>query len=268
MLLTALVGMLLSTEGAVDTTTMLVSFVGLALAMGGSAAVNHAVDQQVDRIMQRTHDRPVATGKIPLKQASWFAGGLIVAGLGILFVWVNTLTAVLTLFGVVGYAFIYTLYLKRATPQNIVIGGLAGAIPPLLGWTAMTGAIHPHGLLLALLIFVWTPPHFWVLAMHRREEYAKVNIPMLPVTHGLSFTATQVLLYTVLLVLCSLLPWITGMSSWIYATSAMLLGGVYLYYGVKLKWFPEKSTAMKSFGYSITYLLALFVALLVDHYWA
>jgi protoheme IX farnesyltransferase len=186
----------------------------------------------------------------------------------ILDVFINRLTAVLTFFGIIGYAFIYTMWLKRATPQNIVIGGLAGAIPPLLGWTAVTGAVHPHALLLVLIIFAWTPPHFWALAIHRRDEYAKADIPMLPVTHGIEFTKTAVLLYTVILFLIALLPYLTGMSGLIYLAGATVLGGIFLVYALRLKFRSDPSVPMKTFGFSITYLFALFLILLVDHYFS
>ena len=266
LMLTAVVGMFLATPGMVPLEVLTLGSLGMALAMGAAAAVNHVVDQRIDAIMARTENRPIVRGKIGAQRALIFAAVLSAISMVILDVFINRLTAVLTLFGIVGYAFIYTMYLKRATPQNIVIGGIAGAIPPLLGWTAVTNELHPHALLLVLIIFVWTPPHFWALAIHRRDEYAKAGIPMLPVTHGIEFTKTSVLHYTLLLILASMLPYITGMCGGIYAVSAMALGAVFLYYALKLKYRPESGTAMKTFGYSIVYLMLLFVALLIDHY--
>lgn len=266
LMLTAVVGMFLSTPGMVPLEVLTLGSLGMAFAMAAAAAVNHVVDQRIDAIMARTENRPIVRGKIGPQKALIFAAVLSAVSMVILDVFINRLTAVLTLFGIVGYAFIYTMYLKRATPQNIVIGGIAGAIPPLLGWTAVTNELHPHALLLVLIIFVWTPPHFWALAIHRRDEYAKAGIPMLPVTHGIEFTKTSVLHYTLLLLVASMLPYITGMCGGIYAVSALGLGAVFLYYAFKLKYKPEAGTAMKTFGYSIVYLMLLFVALLVDHY--
>jgi protoheme IX farnesyltransferase len=269
MLVTAMVGMLLATDSAIPLGTLLSTLIGLALGMGGAAAVNHVVDQHIDKLMHRTVQRPIATGRITPQKAIGFAILLCVASMVLLDVAVNRLTAVLTFAGVMGYAVVYTLYLKRSTPQNIVIGGIAGAIPPLLGWTAVTNEVHPYALLLVLIIFVWTPPHFWALAVHRHEEYAKAKIPMLPVTHGREFTKTCVWLYTWLMVAATLLPFATGMSGPIYLTSALLLNAVFVYYAALLKWREDKNpgVAMKTFGYSIIYLFALFIALLVDHYW-
>src|SRR5690606_30920835 len=210
--------------------------------------------------------RPIVTGRLNTRKAVTFAVILAVLSMLILDQMVNRLTALLTLFGFVGYAFIYTLYLKRATPQNIVIGGLAGAIPPLVGWTAVSGDMHPYAWLLVLIIFVWTPPHFWALAIHRRDDYAKAEIPMLPVTHGIPFTRTSVLYYTILLLLTSLLPYLTGMSGLIYLTAAVVLGVIFMLHAVKLRFGNDPRTPMKTFGYSITYLFVLFAALLVDHY--
>jgi len=210
--------------------------------------------------------RPLVAGKLSPKAAIAFAVLLAAASMVMLYFLVNPITAWLTLFGFVGYAFIYTLYLKRATPQNIVIGGIAGAIPPLLGWVAVTGEVHPYAWLLVLIIFVWTPPHFWALAIHRRDEYAKADIPMLPVTHGIPFTRESVLYYTILLFICTLLPYLTGMSDLIYLLSALILGLVFLYHAVRLRFSTDPKLPMKTFGYSITYLFALFTALLVDHY--
>lgn len=268
LMVTAIAGMFLATEpaGMVPLSLLVPATIGLSLAMMASAAINQIMDQKIDAIMARTQKRPIVTGKINSRAAVAFAVFLAAASMALLYFLVNPLTAWLTLFGFVGYAFIYTLYLKRATPQNIVIGGLAGAIPPLLGWTAVTGEVHPYALLLVLIIFVWTPPHFWALAIHRAEEYAKAEIPMLPVTHGIPFTRESVLYYTVLLFLSSLLPYLTGMSGLIYLACAVLLGIVFLVHAVRLRFSDDPKLPMKTFGYSITYLFVLFAALLVDHY--
>ena len=266
LMLTAIVGMFMSTPGMVPLDVLILGSVGMAFAMGAAAAVNHVVDQRIDSIMARTENRPVARGKISSHRAILFAAGLSVASMFILSFFINTLTAFLTLFGIVGYAFIYTMYLKRATPQNIVIGGLAGAIPPLLGWTAVTNSIDPHALLLVLIVFVWTPPHFWALAIHRRDDYAKAGIPMLPVTHGIEYTKSAVLHYTILMCLCTLLPYLTGMSGLVYLACTLVLNALFLYYAVRLKFAPTPGIAMKTFGYSIVYLMCLFIVLLVDHY--
>ena len=268
LMVTAVAGMFLATEpaGMVPLSILIPATVGLALAMMASAAINQIMDQKIDAIMARTEKRPIVTGKINTRAAVAFAVALAALSMALLYFLVNPLTAWLTLFGFVGYAFIYTLYLKRATPQNIVIGGLAGAIPPLLGWSSVTGDVHPYALLLVLIIFVWTPPHFWALAIHRAEEYAKAEIPMLPVTHGIPFTRESVLYYTVLLFLSSLLPYLTGMSGLIYLVSAVILGVVFLHHAVRLRFSEDPKLPMKTFGYSITYLFVLFAALLVDHY--
>ena len=266
LMLTAVIGMFLSTPGWVPLNVLIFGSLGMAMAMGASAVVNHVMDQRIDALMERTLNRPVVSGKIDSKKALIFAALLSIASMLILDIFTNRLTAVLTFFGIVGYAFIYTMYLKRATPQNIVIGGLAGALPPLLGWTAVTNEIHPHALLLVLIIFVWTPPHFWALAIHRRDDYAKAEIPMLPVTHGIPFTKTSILLYTILLLITTLLPYLTGMSGKLYLSGALVLGIWFLVYAIKLKYRPLASTAMKTFGFSIVYLMLLFLILLVDHY--
>jgi protoheme IX farnesyltransferase len=268
LMVTAVAGMFLATEpaGMVPLSILIPATIGLALAMMASAAINQIMDQKIDAIMARTEKRPIVTGKINTRAAVAFAVALAALSMALLYFLVNPLTAWLTLFGFVGYAFIYTLYLKRATPQNIVIGGLAGAIPPLLGWSSVTGEVHPYALLLVLIIFVWTPPHFWALAIHRAEEYAKAEIPMLPVTHGIPFTRESVLYYTVLLFLSSLLPYLTGMSGLIYLVSAVILGVVFLHHAVRLRFSEDPKLPMKTFGYSITYLFVLFAALLVDHY--
>jgi protoheme IX farnesyltransferase len=263
---TAIVGMLLATPGMVPWQPLLFGTIGIGMAAASAAAINQIVDQRVDADMLRTSKRPLPTGHLTNTQALVFAGILGVTSMAILVLLVNPLTALLTLFSLIGYAFIYTMYLKRATPQNIVIGGAAGAAPPVLGWVAVTGHIDPNSLLLFLIIFAWTPPHFWALAIHRRDEYSKVNIPMLPVTHGVAFTRLQVLLYTIILVAVTALPFATQMSGWFYFTGAMILGGVFLSYAIKLLLGKDEKIAIKTFGYSILYLMLLFALLLVDHY--
>lgn len=266
LMLTAIVGMFMATPKMVPLDVLLLGSLGMAFAMGAAATVNHVVDQRIDAIMARTGNRPIVQGKISPQRALLFAAVLSIASMFILSCFINPLTAFLALFGIVGYAFIYTLYLKRATPQNIVIGGLAGAIPPLLGWTAVTNQIDPHALLLVLIIFVWTPPHFWALAIHRCDDYAKAGIPMLPVTHGIEYTKSSVLHYTLLLAICTLLPYLSGMSGLIYLACALVLNAIFIVYAVKLKFGNTPSIAMKTFGYSIVYLMLLFIGLLVDHY--
>ncbi len=225
MILTAAIGMFMAVPGMVPLDVLILGNLGIAFCAGAAAAVNHLVDERIDQRMARTHKRPIAQGKIGSQQAALFALVLGSLGMILLLVWINPLTAWLTLFSLIGYAVIYTMFLKRATPQNIVIGGLAGAAPPLLGWTAVTGEIHGHALLLVLIIFAWTPPHFWALAIHRRAEYAAVEIPMLPVTHGVAFTKLHILLYTILMVLITLLPYATRMSGPLYLLGAVMLGG-------------------------------------------
>jgi protoheme IX farnesyltransferase len=266
MILTSAIGMFMAVPGMVPLDVLILGNLGIALCAGAAAAVNHLVDQRVDQRMARTHKRPVAQGRVGTAQAAVFA--LVIGGIGmtILLVWINPLTAWLTLASLVGYAFIYTMFLKRATPQNIVIGGLAGAAPPLLGWTAVTGEIHGHALLLVLIIFAWTPPHFWALAIHRREEYAAVDIPMLPVTHGVAFTKLHILLYTVIMFLITLLPFATRMSGPLYLLGAVVLGGGFIYWAVELIRDKNSNAPMETFKYSIIYLMALFVVMLVDHY--
>ncbi len=265
-LFTALVGMLLATPGMVPLPNLVFGLLGIGLASAAGAALNHVVDQRIDAVMARTRNRPLPSGDMDAPHALAFALGLAAIAELILFTFVNALTAVLTFAAFIGYAVIYTMYLKRNTPQNIVWGGIAGAAPPLLGWTAVTGEMHTHALLLVLLIFVWTPPHFWALAIRRRDEYAKAGIPMLPVTHGVRFTKQQVLLYTLLLVAVSLMPFTTHMSGLLYLSGALALGGGFLYHALRL-WASEgDGHAMKTFGYSIVYLTALFGFLLADHY--
>lgn len=266
MILTSVIGMLLATSGVPGWEVLLFGNLGIASLAGAAAVVNHVVDQKIDTVMARTRKRPVATGKIAPLDAMLFATGLAVAGFVILVWQVNALTAWLTLASLVGYAGIYTLFLKRMTPQNIVIGGLAGAMPPLLGWTAVTGQVDGHALLLVLIIFAWTPPHFWALAIHRKEEYAKAGIPMLPVTHGNRYTELHILLYTLILLAVSLLPFVTGMSGVIYLAGALALGGRFLQYAIRLLRGDDRRVALATFKYSITYLMALFVFLLVDHF--
>lgn len=266
MLLTSVIGMFLSTPGMVPLDILLFGNLGIALAAGSAASVNHIVDRQIDLMMARTHKRPMAQGRVKLSHAIVFAVMVGVLGISILVVLVNPLTAWLTLASLIGYAFIYTGFLKRATPQNITIGGLSGAIPPLLGWTSVTDSLDPHALLLVLIIFAWTPPHFWALAIHRQEEYAKVKIPMLPVTHGERFTALHILLYTLMMIAVSLLPFVTGMSGLLYLLCAITLGAGFLYWAAVLIRGTNPRAPLKTFRYSITYLMLLFVAMLVDHY--
>ena len=266
LLLTALVGMCLASPGWVDATALVCGLLGIGMLSASAAVINHVVDHKIDSQMARTFNRPVAKGKVSIAKASWFAAGLGIMGFVVLSLWVNMLTAWLTLASLVGYAVVYTMFLKRATPQNIVIGGIAGAAPPLLGWTAVTGEIHAHALLLVLIVFTWTPPHFWALAIHREKDYAKAKVPMLPVTHGVEFTKTSVLLYTVLLSLVCLLPYLVGMSDLIYLVGSSLLNVGFMYYAVKLKFAATSQTAMKTFKFSIVHLMVLFVVLLLDHY--
>lgn len=263
---TAVVGMFLATPGMVPLDILVLGTLGIGMVAASAAAINQLIDRHVDARMARTCGRPLVTGSLSVPASVAFAIALGAIGMVILHFWVNPLTAWLTLATLIGYAGIYTLYLKRATPQNIVIGGAAGAAPPVLGWAAVTGTIDPNALLLFLIVFVWTPPHFWALAIERRDEYAKVDIPMLPVTHGIDYTRTQVLLYTLLLIAVSVLPFVTGMSGWFYFIGALLLGGVFLYYAALLKWRPRPGLAMKTFAYSIVYLMAIFTLLLIDHY--
>lgn len=266
MILTSAIGMFMAVPGMVPWHILILGNLGIGLCAGSAAAVNHLVDQRVDQKMTRTYNRPIAQGRVTNAQATMFAAVLGGLGLYILIVWINPLTAWLTLASLVGYAFVYTMFLKRATPQNIVIGGLAGAAPPLLGWTAVTGEIHGHALLLVLIIFAWTPPHFWALAIHRREEYAAVAIPMLPVTHGVAFTKLHILLYTILLFLVTLLPYVTRMSGPLYLVGAVVLGVGFLYWAIELMRGKNPDAPMKTFKYSIYYLMALFIIMLVDHY--
>ncbi len=267
MLLTVLVGMYLAAPGWVPLDLVCFSLIGVGCAAGSAAAINHVVDKRIDALMARTQKRPVAHGRMSEKQAVTFAVLLGAFGLMVLSVWVNVLTACLTFITLMGYAGIYTGYLKRATPQNIVIGGLAGAAPPLLGWTAVTGYFDPQALLLVLIIFAWTPPHFWALAIYRLDEYKKASIPMLPVTHGVQFTKLHVLLYTVLLIISTFLPVIVGMCGLVYAITALALGLRFLWWAIRLYRTEKAVVAMQTFRFSIVYLMLLFAGLLFDHYW-
>ncbi|WP_373187917.1 heme o synthase [Halopseudomonas sp.] len=266
MIITSAIGMLLATEGMVPWTILLLGNLGIALCAGSAATVNHLVDRRIDIHMARTQRRPVAQGRVNPISAMCFALVMGVAGMAILLTWVNQVTAWLTLGSLLGYAVVYTLFLKRATPQNIVIGGIAGAAPPLLGWTAVTGQIDAEGLLLVLIIFAWTPPHFWALAIHRKAEYAKVDIPMLPVTHGERYTKLHILLYTFILLAVSMLPFVIHMSGPIYLAAALLLGLRFIDWAWALWRDSRPHAAIKTFKFSLWYLLWLFVALLVDHY--
>ena len=266
MILTSTIGMFMAVPGMVPLNALILGNLGIAMCAGAAAAINHLVDQQVDLRMTRTKNRPIAQGRLTNMQAGMFA--LIMGGLGmaILLIWVNALTAWLTLASLLGYAFVYTMFLKRATPQNIVIGGLAGAAPPLLGWVAVTGDIHGHALLLALIIFAWTPPHFWALAIHRKDEYALVDIPMLPVTHGVEFTKLHILLYTIIMFLITLLPYATRLSGPLYLAGAVVLGLIFLYWAIEMLRNKNHLAPIKTFRYSIVYLMLLFLIMLVDHY--
>jgi protoheme IX farnesyltransferase len=266
MILTSAIGMFMAVPGMVPLDVLILGNLGIAMCAGAAAAVNHLVDKRIDLQMARTLNRPVAQGRVGNVQAAAFALIMGGAGMTILMVWINPLTAWLTLASLLGYAFVYTMFLKRATPQNIVIGGLAGAAPPLLGWTAVTGEIHGHALLLVLIIFAWTPPHFWALAIHRREEYAAVEIPMLPVTHGVAYTKLHILLYTIIMFLITLLPYATRMSGPLYLLGAVVLGAGFLYWAIVLMVGNNPKAPMETFKYSIIYLMALFVVMLVDHY--
>lgn len=263
---TAIVGMFLATPGMVPTQALIFGSLGIALGAASGAAINQLVESRIDAIMARTMNRPLPAGRVDNVSALVFALILGLISMTILVVLVNTLTALLTFLSMIGYAVVYTLFLKRATSQNIVIGGAAGATPPVLGWTAVTGQVDPQALFLFLIIFAWTPPHFWALAIHRHQEYAKVGLPMLPVTHGLAYTRLHVLLYTIVLFLVSLLPFVTRMSGWFYLVGAVAFGGVFLYYAIALYRTDDARLAMKTFGYSIIYLMGLFTFLLVDHY--
>ena len=264
---TAIVGMFLSVPGWPAATAIVFGTLGIGLASSSAAVFNHVLDARIDIQMMRTRGRPLPQGKLTERSALAFASVLGVIAMIILWYLVNPLTAVLTFLSLIGYAVVYTVFLKRATPQNIVIGGAAGAAPPVLGWTAVTGEIHSSALLLFLIVFVWTPPHFWALAIARKEEYAKAGIPMLPVTHGDEYTRLNILLYTILLVLITIIPYLTGMSGLIYLTTALVLDAMFLRYAIQMRRNPENlELPMRSFKFSINYLGILFAALLVDHY--
>ncbi|MEZ9920470.1 heme o synthase [Vibrio breoganii] len=266
MLLTAVVGMCLAMPGALPLQQSLFGLLGIGLMAGSAAAFNHLIDQRIDAIMARTYKRPLPSGDLSSAKVFLFAASIGVVGFIILVAWVNTLTAVLTFASLLGYAVIYTMYLKRATPQNIVIAGIAGAMPPLLGWVAVTGELHANAWLLVMIIFIWTPPHFWALAIHRKDDYAKADIPMLPVTHGVEYTKTSILLYTILLALVCAMPVLVGMSGQIYLASSTILSAGFIYHAWKLKYKADRKQAMETFKFSIYHLMLLFVALLVDHY--
>jgi len=263
---TALVGMFLSVPGLPRWDVVAFGFAGIWLAAASAAALNHLIDRRADATMMRTRHRPLPTGHVTERQVLVFAIVLAALSMTVLVVFTNVLTAVLTFCSLIGYAVIYTVFLKRATPQNIVIGGAAGAAPPVLGWTAVTGHVHPFSLLLFIIIFLWTPPHFWALAVARRHDYESASIPMLPVTHGATFTRLHIVYYTVLMVLATLLPYLVHMSGLFYLGGVLVLDGAFLYYALRLWRSGDDMIAMRTFGYSIFYLMALFIFLLVDHY--
>lgn len=263
---TAVIGMFLATPGMVPWQPLVFGTIGIGLAAASAAAINQVVDQKIDKEMRRTEARPLPKGNVSNSQALLFAIVLGVIAMAVLTFLVNGLTAWLTLLSLIGYAVIYTMYLKHATPQNIVIGGAAGAAPPVLGWVAVTGSVDPNSLLLFLIIFAWTPPHFWALAIHRREEYAKVNVPMLPVTHGVEYTRLQVLLYTIIMIAVTLMPFATRMSGVVYLGGVLILNAIFLYYAIKMQSGKDETIPIKTFAYSIVYLMLLFALLLIDHY--
>jgi len=263
---TALVGMALSVPGWVPLDALILGNLGIGLAAASAAAINHLLDARADRVMTRTRHRPLPTGQLSERQVLVFSLVLAATSMTILVVFVNTLTAALTFASLIGYAVVYTAWLKRATPQNIVIGGAAGAAPPILGWTAVTGEIHGFALILFLIIFVWTPPHFWALAIYRRDDYAAADVPMMPVTHGVEFTRWQILFYSIILALVTLLPWLTGMSGLVYLAGSLVLNAGFLGYAIALMRPRSEQIAMDMFRYSVTYLMALFAFLLLDHY--
>ena len=263
---TAVVGMFLAVPGLPPLLPLLAGTVGIALAASSAAAINHLLDRRIDAVMARTRNRPLPSGHLSGRRVLVFACTLGLVSMAILVLWVNALTAVLTFASLIGYAIVYTVWLKRATPQNIVIGGAAGAAPPVLGWTSVTGQVEPDALLLFLIIFVWTPPHFWALAIHRRADYAAVDIPMLPVTHGVVFTRWHIFFYTVLLVLVTTLPWLTGMSGLLYLAGVSVLNAGFLWFAWRLLKLSDQRLPMQTFSYSVIYLMMLFLFLLVDHY--
>ncbi|MDX2419155.1 MAG: heme o synthase [Xanthomonadales bacterium] len=263
---TAVVGMFLAVPGWPPIIASLAGTLGIGLAASSAAAINHLLDHRIDAKMARTKRRPLASGKLTERNVLIFALSLGLLAMAVLVLWVNSLTAILTLLSLIGYAIVYTVWLKRATPQNIVIGGAAGAAPPVLGWTAVTGSLDPQALLLFLIIFIWTPPHFWALAIYRKAEYALVDIPMLPVTHGSAFTRLQILLYTVLLVIVTTLPYLTHMSGIVYFAGVSVLNLGFMWYALRMMISKDIMLPMYTFAFSITYLMVLFVFLLVDHY--
>jgi heme o synthase len=263
---TAVVGMFLAVPGWPPLSALIAGTLGIGLAASSAAAINHLLDQRIDAVMARTRNRPLPSGQLRVGQVLGFALILAVVSMTLLAVWVNTLTAVLTFLSLIGYAIVYTVWLKRATPQNIVIGGAAGAAPPVLGWTAVTGMVDHNALILFLIIYVWTPPHFWALAIHRRNDYAAVDIPMLPVTHGVRFTLWHILFYTILLVIVTTLPYLTGMSGLFYLAGVTVLNLGFLWYVLRLMRENDERLPMQTFGYSIVYLMVLFAFLLIDHY--
>jgi len=265
MLITALVGMLLASETVPSISVMSIALIGIALVTSSGAAINHVMDQKIDKAMQRTKWRPLPQGKVSSSQALLFAMVIGATGLYLLIVFINPLTAFLSLISLIGYAFIYTVWLKRATPQNIVVGGLAGAAPPLLGWTAVSGTVNADSLLLVLIIFAWTPPHFWALCLARKKDYAKAKVPMLPITHGEEYTKLHIVLYSVLLVLTTVLPFLTQMSGLVYLLLVSILNLRFLHWAIKV-YKDVKNSQMGMFKYSIKYVMLLFIALLVDHY--
>ncbi|MGB5225163.1 MAG: heme o synthase [Arenicellales bacterium] len=267
LVITAMVGVLLaSPPGELSLFILIVSSIGIGLGSAAGAAINQLVERETDAEMARTENRPLPKGRVDQQHAFIFAMMLAASSVFILTAWINVLTAVLTFASMIGYAVIYTMYLKKATPQNIVIGGLAGAMPPLLGWVSVTNSIDPQGLLLVLIIYTWTPPHFWALAIHRRDDYAKVNLPMLPVTHGIEFTKYSILGYTIIMILVTLLPYLIFMSGWFYLLCSSLLNLYFLYMVLRLMFGKGENAAMKTFVYSINYLLLLFVSMVIDHY--
>ncbi|MGD8384810.1 MAG: heme o synthase [Lysobacterales bacterium] len=263
---TAVVGMCMAIPGLPPLLPALAGTLGIGLAASSAAAINHLLDQRIDARMSRTRARPLPSGQLRPRQVLVFALALAVLSMLVLVLWVNALTAALTFCSLIGYAIIYTVWLKRATPQNIVIGGAAGAAPPVLGWTAVTGTLDPHALLLFLIIYVWTPPHFWALAIHRKDEYSLVDIPMLPVTHGAAFTRLQIMLYTILLVVVTILPYLTGMSGLVYLASVSVLNAGFLWHAYGLLKNRDEALPIRTFAFSITYLMVLFAFLLIDHY--
>jgi len=266
MIITSIVGMCLAPTSSFPVIPLIWGNLGIALVASAAATLNHVADQHIDKLMKRTEHRPIVQGRVTVKKSIYFAAVLAVTGMLILFIFINSLTAILTFFSLIGYAGFYTLYLKHATPQNIVIGGIAGAIPPLLGWTAVTNTISPEGLLLVLIIYVWTPPHFWALAIYRLEDYAKANIPMLPHTHGVAYTKLNILLYTILLACVSSLPFIIYMSGMVYFIGVTCANIVFIYHVLRLYWSDDSVCALRTFHYSIHYLGIVFLLLLVDHY--